>query len=311
MDELYGIAIIKATIYDSEDHEFYLLCNSRKDQFGFYVVKFQADDPNNYGFLTKWSHKLLIGDANINISRGIDRNNKNIVFKELCISYKTDNINTYNIVLLDLIGADLTKTKCKLEKEKQQQMELSILLKFECFQIWESTIFGLLLSKTKDFVCFSRYGVNIIALGSENKRLIDDSEGHTRIIHSCESLSFLKVDPLNYLSFQFQDYDNRVISVEQEWIQKGGNQDTQNQYDDLFKIKVHEITLRELLILQSIYVTQTTSQINELIGMQPDPRFFYKSFLELDGCNMVSILSFDSMNIAKLLDESHSHLFSE
>jgi hypothetical protein len=45
--------------------------------------------------------------------------------------------------------------------------------------------------------------------------------------------------------------------------------------------------------------------------MQPDPRFFYKSFLELDGSNMVSILAFDSTTIAKLLDATHSHLFSE
>ena len=65
-------------------------------------MKFSASDPNNYGFLTKWSHKLLIGDANINVFRGVDPNNKNIAFKELCVSYKTDNINTYNIVVLDL-----------------------------------------------------------------------------------------------------------------------------------------------------------------------------------------------------------------
>ena len=79
----------------------------------------------------------------------------------------------------------------------------------------------------------------------------------------------------------------------------------------MYKIKLHEITLRELLILQSIYLTDTTSLINELIGMQPDPRFFYKTFLELDATNMVSILSFDSTNISKLLDDSNSGLFSK
>lgn len=40
MDQLYGIGIIKATFYDFEDEEFYLLCNFRHDQVGFYIVKF-------------------------------------------------------------------------------------------------------------------------------------------------------------------------------------------------------------------------------------------------------------------------------
>lgn len=68
-------------------------------------------------------------------------------------------------------------------------------------------------------------------------------------------------------------------------------------FDELYKVKLHEVTLRELLILQSIYVTETGTQKYELLKMQPDPRFFYKSFLELDGSNMVSILSFDSNSI--------------
>lgn len=72
---------------------------------------------------------------------------------------------------------------------------------------------------------------------------------------------------------------------------------SQNLFDELYKVKLHEVTLRELLILQSIYVTETGTQKYELLKMQPDPRFFYKSFLELDGSNMVSILSFDSNSI--------------
>jgi hypothetical protein len=68
-------------------------------------------------------------------------------------------------------------------------------------------------------------------------------------------------------------------------------------YDDIYKVKLYEITLRELLILQSIHETETGTHKYDLIKMQPDPRFFYKSFLELDGSNMVSILSFDSNSI--------------
>ena len=102
MDEFYGIGIIKATIFDIEDKEFYCLCNSRFENIGFYIVKFKAINPRKFGFLTRWSHKLFIGDANIHISRGVDFGNKNLPFKELVVSYKCDSINTYNIVVLDL-----------------------------------------------------------------------------------------------------------------------------------------------------------------------------------------------------------------
>lgn len=84
------------------------------------------------------------------------------------------------------------------------------------------------------------------------------------MIHSLDSLSFLKVDEFNSLSFRCQDYNNRVISIEQEYIKEGFS-GTENIYEDLYKIKIHEITLRELLILQSIYVTSYTSEIVELI----------------------------------------------
>jgi hypothetical protein len=49
---------------------------------------------------------------------------------------------------------------------------------------------------------FSKDGISLIALGSMAKRPIIDFQGHAKIIHSMDSLSFLKVDPLNYLSFQ-------------------------------------------------------------------------------------------------------------
>lgn len=43
---------------------------------------------------------------------------------------------------------------------------------------------------------------------------------------------------------------------------------------------------------------------------QPNPRFFYKSFLELDGSNMVSILAFDSGSMEHLLSEDNEEFFN-
>lgn len=36
------------------------------------------------------------------------------------------------------------------------------------------------------------------------------------MIHSLNSLSFLKVDSINMINFKCQDYNNRIISIEQE-----------------------------------------------------------------------------------------------
>ena len=42
-------------------------------------------------------------------------------------------------------------------------------------------------------------------------------------------------------------------------------------FDDIFKIKINEPTLRELLLMQSIFCSKTQSDIEKLINEQPDP----------------------------------------
>lgn len=84
-----------------------------------------------------------------------------------------------------------------------------------------------------------------------------------------------------------------------------------NFYGNVYKVKIHEVTLRELLCLQSFYLCKTSSDIVNLVKMQPNPTFFYKTFLELDGANMVSILAFDSGSMKQLLGEHNSQYFSE
>ena len=44
---------------------------------------------------------------------------------------------------------------------------------------------------------------------------------------------------------------------------------------------------------------------------QPKPEVFLKSFLEFDGTNMVSILSFDSRSMSYLLDDRFAGFFQE
>lgn len=43
--------------------------------------------------------------------------------------------------------------------------------------------------------------------------------------------------------------------------------DSENLYDNLFNVRLNEITLRELLILLSLYITETESIKYKLIEM--------------------------------------------
>lgn len=68
--------------------------------------------------------------------------------------------------------------------------------------------------------------------------------------------------------------------------------------------------MRELLLFNSIYTCKTQSGIVDLVNDQPNPKVFYKSFLEFDGSNMVSILSFDSRSMEYLLSDNFSDYYS-
>jgi hypothetical protein len=64
------------------------------------------------------------------------------------------------------------------------------------------------------------------------------------------------------------------------------------------------------MILQSFYLTRTNTGVVKLVGMQPNPSLFFKTFLEFDGANMASILSFDSGSMISLFNDSNAKYFS-
>ena len=145
--------------------------------------------------------------------------------------------------------------------------------------------------------------MQVLSLGSVEKRAVKDDKGMDRMIHSLESYNFLKVDSNNFLLFECAKHDSRAISIQQEYIKGDSNTGDEAQFWRLYNVKIHEVTLRELLLFQSLYVCKTLSEIVDIVNDQPKPSVFYKSFLELDGSNMVSILSFDSRSMSYLLDD--------
>ena len=56
---------------------------------------------------------------------------------------------------------------------------------------------------------------------------------------------------------------------------------------------------------------KTQSDILDLVESQALPLVFYKSFLELNGSNMVSILSFDSRSLSFLLSDDFQEYFRD
>jgi len=69
------------------------------------------------------------------------------------------------------------------------------------------------------------------------------------MIHSLDAFKYLKLDHANYINYQCQYYSNRVISIEHEWTKNDINHGKETKYYPIYKVRIHEITLRELLIL--------------------------------------------------------------
>lgn len=84
----------------------------------------------------------------------------------------------------------------------------------------------------------------------------------------------------------------------------------QTKLIDIYKIKIWEMTLRELLLFQSIYSSETQADVFKLIKMQPSPQIFLKISLELGLKSMIPYLSFDAHSIKYILNEKHSEHFS-
>ena len=85
----------------------------------------------------------------------------------------------------------------------------------------------------------------------------------------------------------------------------------ETQFDNLYKLMIFEMELRECLISQSIMACKQQTDIVKLIMEQPEPLMFYRSFLELKKSNLVSILAFDSRSIKELLSEPHQKHFQK
>ena len=71
----------------------------------------------------------------------------------------------------------------------------------ESFQLWESSIKGILMHKTNDFITINRDGLTILSLGAIQRKQVEDCNGDQRMLHSLTSMNYLKHDPANVIVF--------------------------------------------------------------------------------------------------------------
>ena len=67
------------------------------------------------------------------------------------------------------------------------------------------------------------------------------------MIHPLESTNYLKVESDNYITFQFAG-EKKIINILQQFNKKNNKTGEETAFDEIYKICISDITLRELLL---------------------------------------------------------------
>lgn len=189
LDEREEISNIENILADTDN--FYVLANKKEGMLGYYLFNVNINDPHaDSEYYINWTNKLDIGNCDMHL---LTNQKGKYVKKSIVVSYKCIGINTFNVFVIDL------KTK---------------LIKYwhESYQLWESKVKGFLLT-SNDFMILSKSGINLLALGEKDARVVQDEEGFDRMIHALGSCNFLKIEPTNHLLFACQFYDDRQVCL--------------------------------------------------------------------------------------------------
>ena len=141
--------------------------------------------------------------------------------------------------------------------------------------------------------------MEVLNMSHEPKKILKNHLQQLTVSHSLDSPSFLKLESCNFIHFKALEDNDREITVYQEYQRFIGNY-KETRYDKIYSLKINDLSLRELNILQGFYIAKD-QQITQLVKMQPNPSLFYKTCLELDLCNFTTILAFNSASIEHLL----------
>jgi len=168
------------------------MANKRDQKLGYYLLFHPVAHPMETTYLLSWSNKLDIGDCDLHLMEEKDPK-KGLLERSIVVSFKSIGINTFNVLVISLE---------------------SRLIRYwhESFQLWESKVKGFLMS-TNEFMILSKDGINLISLNKQRNRIVKDSEGFERSLHSLGSCDYMKLEPTNHVLFACQFYENRQICL--------------------------------------------------------------------------------------------------
>lgn len=156
------------------------------------------------------------------------------------VSYKAVHINTYNVLIVNL---------------STRMIEY----RYESYHLWEANIRSIML-ENHDCIIFSQAGMYTISVGRRPKRVIQDQSGVEWMMHSLSSCDDLILEESNHLLFVMKD-DHLEISIQEQYHDETG----ETFFEDIYKLNMKEMTLRELMLCQSIYSCRQQYDIINLI----------------------------------------------
>jgi cytidylate kinase len=75
-----------------------------------------------------------------------------------------------------------------------------------------------------------------------------------------------------------QGSNNRTVKILMQQMDQDGN----TYYDNIYQVNIDEMDIRELMVIQSIFMCDSALEIVQLIKLQPNAELFQRSFMELD-----------------------------
>lgn len=231
----------------------------------------------------------------------------------MVVAFNIIYINIYELFVIDISVEDCTPEGYHAE---------AIRYKHESFQMYESSCTGILLDNNcNDFVHINKDGLWVVSLSAgqdeePDKRVLTDERGFQKTIHSLESAGHLQLDVQNFLMFS-HDQGDQIVSIRQEYVKKDYQDDDRKHAPSklaewiLYEVRLSESTLRDLMIIKSLYLCRRDIDIFNIVKEQPYPELFFKSFFELDFSNMATILAFEPRSVEYLLDEENKEWFEK
>lgn len=136
-------------------------------------------------FILNLQDKLCIDDVDMYVLKDKNR-------RQLVVSFKTIYINTYSVIVIDILNED-------------------VVFRHDSFNLWETKIMSFLNDATLDYVSLSERGMGVLGLSTQflTKR-VKDNTNDMHQVHSLASCDYLKLNPRNHILFSCQQNDRNV-----------------------------------------------------------------------------------------------------